>query len=215
MVQSTATRSSAAQAGRAARGHADFLVYSVTERGRMPDPDPGASACPVPPTCISRFVRFQDAGDVVDALLKCRRCTHRSPIVLIFRQLFDQQSSTYTYLLADDTTSEAVLIDPVFEQARRDTALIEELGLRLLYTIDTHVHADHVTGAWLLKRALHSQIAISAASGAEGADRYLSEGDRVAFGSRHLLFARRRVTRAAASASCSTMKRWPLPATVC
>jgi glyoxylase-like metal-dependent hydrolase (beta-lactamase superfamily II)/rhodanese-related sulfurtransferase len=106
--------------------------------------------------------------------------------VLIFRQLFDQQSSTYTYLLADSATGDSVLIDPVFEQVRRDTALIEELGLRLLYTVDTHVHADHVTGAWMLKRRTGSQIAISVTSGAEGADRYLSHGDRCGFGARHL-----------------------------
>jgi sulfur dioxygenase len=106
--------------------------------------------------------------------------------VLIFRQLFDQQSSTYTYLLADSSTKEAVLIDPVFDQIRRDSALIEELGLNLLQTIDTHVHADHVTGAWMLKRRTGSQIAISAASGAEGADRYLSHGDRCRFGARYL-----------------------------
>jgi sulfur dioxygenase len=106
--------------------------------------------------------------------------------VLIFRQLFDQQSSTYTYLLADDATREAVLIDPVFEQARRDAALIEELQLRLLYTIDTHVHADHVTGAWMHKRRAGSQIAISAASGAEGADRYLAHGDLCQFGGRYV-----------------------------
>jgi sulfur dioxygenase len=106
--------------------------------------------------------------------------------MLIFRQLFDQQSSTYTYLLADSATQQAVLIDPVFEQVRRDTALIEELGLRLLYTIDTHVHADHVTGAWMLKRRTGSEIAISAASGAEGADRYLRHGERCEFGARYL-----------------------------
>ncbi|REG51696.1 glyoxylase-like metal-dependent hydrolase (beta-lactamase superfamily II) [Paraburkholderia sp. BL6669N2] len=106
--------------------------------------------------------------------------------MLIFRQLFDQQSSTYTYLLADSTTREAVLVDPVFEQVRRDAALIEELGLHLLYTIDTHVHADHVSGAWMLNRRIGSRIAISAASGAEGADRYLSHGDKVEFGSRYL-----------------------------
>lgn len=105
---------------------------------------------------------------------------------MIFRQLFDQQSSTYTYLLADPATKDAVLIDPVFEQARRDTALIEELGLTLRYTIDTHVHADHVTGAWLLKQRFDNQIAISAASGAEGADCYVVDGERLAFGRRHL-----------------------------
>src|SRR5919197_1731781 len=101
---------------------------------------------------------------------------------MIFRQLFDQQSSTYTYLLADAATREAVLIDPVFEQARRDIALIEELGLKLLWTLDTHVHADHVTGAWMLKEKLGSRIALSRASGAEGADRYLEPGDHVQFG---------------------------------
>ncbi|WP_105509217.1 MBL fold metallo-hydrolase [Paraburkholderia sp. BL21I4N1] len=105
---------------------------------------------------------------------------------MIFRQLFDQQSSTYTYLLADAATGDAVLVDPVFEQVRRDIALIEELELRLIYTIDTHVHADHVSGAWMLKRSTGSQIAISAASGAEGADRYLSHLDRCGFGTRHL-----------------------------
>ena len=98
---------------------------------------------------------------------------------MIFRQLFDPQSSTYTYLLADPASREAVLIDPVFEQARRDAALIDELGLKLTWTLDTHVHADHVTGAWLLRDKLGSRIAVSKAGGAEGADRYLlSDGDR-------------------------------------
>ena len=105
---------------------------------------------------------------------------------MVFRQLFDAQSSTYTYLLADSLTREAVLIDPVFEHARRDAALIGELGLKLLFTLETHVHADHVTGASLLKRRLGSNIALSKLSGAEGADRYLADGDIVAFGMRTL-----------------------------
>jgi glyoxylase-like metal-dependent hydrolase (beta-lactamase superfamily II)/rhodanese-related sulfurtransferase len=106
--------------------------------------------------------------------------------VLIFRQLIDPQSSTYTYLLADGKTRAAVLVDPVFEQARRDAALIGELGLRLLYTLETHVHADHVTGAWLMKLRAGSRIGVSAAGGAEGADLYYGHGDRIAFGGRHL-----------------------------
>ncbi|MEO7744413.1 MAG: MBL fold metallo-hydrolase [Usitatibacter sp.] len=106
--------------------------------------------------------------------------------MLVFRQLFDPQSSTYSYLLADRRTGEAVFIDPVFEQARRDAALIRELELQLVATLETHVHADHVTGAWLLKERCGSQIAVSKDSGAVGADRYLAHGDGVAFGSRHL-----------------------------
>jgi glyoxylase-like metal-dependent hydrolase (beta-lactamase superfamily II)/rhodanese-related sulfurtransferase len=105
---------------------------------------------------------------------------------MIFRQLFDNQSSTYTYLLADSATREALLIDPVFEHARRDAALIEELGLTLLFTLETHLHADHVTGAWLLKQRLGSRIALSRESGARGADRYLGDGEIIAFGMRTL-----------------------------
>ena len=107
----------------------------------------------------------------------------------IFRQLFDPQSSAYTYLLADPATHEAVLIDPVYEQVRRDAALLEELQLKLDWTLETHVHADHVTSAWLLRQRLGSRIALSRASGAAGADRYLAHAERIAFG-RHWLEAR-------------------------
>jgi sulfur dioxygenase len=104
----------------------------------------------------------------------------------IFRQLFDPSSSTYTYLLADRASGQALLIDPVFEQVRRDAALIGELGLKLAWTLDTHVHADHVTGAWLLRERLGSRIALARASGATGADRLLEDGDRIEFGSHWL-----------------------------
>jgi glyoxylase-like metal-dependent hydrolase (beta-lactamase superfamily II)/rhodanese-related sulfurtransferase len=106
--------------------------------------------------------------------------------MLIFRQLIDPQSSTYTYLLGDSKSAQAVLIDPVFEQARRDAALVGELGLRLIGTLETHVHADHVTGAWLLKRHFGSKISVAKSSGAQGADRYLVHGDKIAFGGRHV-----------------------------
>src|SRR5438105_658785 len=106
--------------------------------------------------------------------------------MLVFRQLFDPPSSTYTYLLGDSASGDAVIIDPVFENVRRDSALLRELNLRLTATLDTHVHADHVTGAWLLKQRCGSQILLSQASGAANADRLLQHGDRIAFGKRHL-----------------------------
>jgi sulfur dioxygenase len=105
---------------------------------------------------------------------------------MIFRQLIDAPTSTVTYLLADEGTREAVLIDSVFEQHLRDLALVRELGLSLKKTLETHVHADHVTGAWLMKVAAGSQILVARASGAVGADGYLSPGDRVPFGNLEL-----------------------------
>jgi glyoxylase-like metal-dependent hydrolase (beta-lactamase superfamily II) len=103
---------------------------------------------------------------------------------MIFRQLFDPASSTYTYLLGD--SGEALLIDPVYEQVPRDLALLQELGLRLRTTLDTHVHADHVTGAWRLRQRCGSLIALAAVVGAEGVNRPLQHGDRIDFGMRHL-----------------------------
>ena len=106
--------------------------------------------------------------------------------MLIFRQLFDSTSSTYTYMLGDSRSGEAVVVDPVLEHWQRDTALLRELGLTPVTTLETHVHADHVTGAWWLRRELGCQIALSDASGADGADRVLRHDDRVPFGERHL-----------------------------
>ncbi|WP_016832880.1 efflux RND transporter permease subunit [Herbaspirillum lusitanum] len=103
---------------------------------------------------------------------------------MIFRQLFDPASCTYTYLLGD--RDEALLIDPVFEQAPRDLALLDELGLKLLATLDTHVHADHVTGAWWLHERCGSRIALASVAGAMFSDLPLGHGDRIRFGRRYL-----------------------------
>jgi glyoxylase-like metal-dependent hydrolase (beta-lactamase superfamily II)/rhodanese-related sulfurtransferase len=105
---------------------------------------------------------------------------------MIFRQLFDSRSSTYTYLLADAATRDALLIDPVFEQYPRDAALVRELGLTLRHTLETHVHADHVTAAWLFHERLGSAIVVPADAGVDGADRLVGEGDVVAFGGESL-----------------------------
>jgi glyoxylase-like metal-dependent hydrolase (beta-lactamase superfamily II)/rhodanese-related sulfurtransferase len=107
--------------------------------------------------------------------------------MLIFKQLFDQTSGTYSYLLADDDTREAVFIDAVYEQYERDLALIRELDLRLLACLETHCHADHVTGAWLLKHTLGCKIFASHNSGIELLERKLQEGDRITFGAHTLI----------------------------
>ena len=102
---------------------------------------------------------------------------------LIFRQLFDPETSSYTYLLADEQSRETVLIDPVLEQVERDSTLLRELELRLLYTLETHVHADHVTGSGRLREACGSRVAVAADAGVKNADLELADGDRLRFGS--------------------------------
>jgi sulfur dioxygenase len=78
---------------------------------------------------------------------------------MIFRQLYEPLSSTYTYLLGCEKTRQAVLIDPVISSIERDLAEIGRLGLTLAYTLDTHIHADHITAALDLKQAVGSKIA--------------------------------------------------------
>jgi len=105
---------------------------------------------------------------------------------MIFRQLFDPETSTYTYLLADEKTREALLIDTVREQFDRDAMLIRELDLKLLYTLETHVHADHVTASGRFREELGSKIAVAAAGGVHNADRELRDGDQIRFGAHEL-----------------------------
>jgi sulfur dioxygenase len=107
---------------------------------------------------------------------------------LVFRQLFDAASSTYTYLLGDPASRDAIVIDSVYEQHLRDRALIEELGLQLVCALDTHCHADHVTGAWLMQQATGCRIGLSRRYGesVQCADLPLEHGDRVRFGQRQL-----------------------------
>ena len=96
---------------------------------------------------------------------------------MIFLQLYDAVASTYTYLLADETSREALLVDPVFEQIHRDLALLRELDLTLKVVVDTHAHADHVTAAWMLKQKTGCLIALADAVGAEQVDLPLKHGD--------------------------------------
>ena len=79
---------------------------------------------------------------------------------MLLRQLFDQDTWTYTYLLADPDSREAIIIDPVIGRVERDLKLIAELGLELLYTLDTHVHADHLSAAPYIQQKLNGKIGI-------------------------------------------------------
>lgn len=101
---------------------------------------------------------------------------------MIFRQLFDYESWTYTYLLADTRAGEAVVIDPVLDQVERDTKLASELGVRIVMAIDTHVHADHVSGSGALRARLGTKVVLSERSGSAVADRYVKDGDVVELG---------------------------------
>ena len=98
------------------------------------------------------------------------------------RQLFDKDSSTYSYLLWDEVTREAVMIDPVLEQSERDIRLIAELGLNLRYALETHIHADHITGGGLLRERFGCQVGVHENAAATCADIALKEGDQLRFG---------------------------------
>ena len=95
---------------------------------------------------------------------------------MIFKQLHEPLSNTYTYLLGDQDSGLAILIDPVIAAMDRDLAEVHKLGLRLAYTVDTHIHADHITAALELKRAVGSKIAAPAYDQLPCADVGIEEG---------------------------------------
>ncbi len=101
---------------------------------------------------------------------------------IIFQQLLDSETSTYTYLIADKVTRQAAIIDPVLEMNQRDLLLIEQLELKLVYVLDTHIHADHVTGAKLLRNKTNAKTAISQFAGVTGADLQLFDGQELYLG---------------------------------
>lgn len=102
---------------------------------------------------------------------------------MIFRQLYEPVSSTYTYVIGCEQTGQALLIDPVLPTWKRDLAIINELGLKLVYTVDTHIHADHMTSAATLKREVGSKIANPAMDRLPCADIGIEEGRPFTMGS--------------------------------
>ncbi|MBC7538635.1 MAG: MBL fold metallo-hydrolase [Bacteriovorax sp.] len=101
---------------------------------------------------------------------------------MIFYQLIDSETSTYTYLLADELTKEAIIIDTVLENVDRDLKLISEMGLNLKYILDTHLHADHITGSGEIRKKTGAKTAISSEALVPCVDHALKEGDEIKFG---------------------------------
>jgi sulfur dioxygenase len=102
------------------------------------------------------------------------------------RQLFDSNSSTYTYLVWDESSREAAIIDSVREQLARDIQLIGELSLTLKYALETHVHADHVTAGGLLRERLGCKVGVHSRVGSDCPDIKLADDDRIHLGDQSL-----------------------------
>ena len=98
---------------------------------------------------------------------------------MLFRQLFDSASSTYTYLIASRRGGEALIIDPVLEKVDRYLQLIHELDLRLVKAVDTHLHADHVTGLGALRDLTHCITVMGEQSGVDVVSMRIADGDRL------------------------------------
>jgi sulfur dioxygenase len=101
---------------------------------------------------------------------------------MLFRQLFDKESSSYTYLIADISTQEAVLVDPVLEQINRDLTLLKELGLNLRYCLETHLHADRITATGKLREYTGCLGFVPENAGATCADRNIKNGEILQLG---------------------------------
>ena len=101
---------------------------------------------------------------------------------MLFKQLFDKESCTYTYLIADLSNKEAVFIDPVDTQLDVYLNLLKDNDLTLKYSLETHVHADHVTASGLLRQKVGAKTAVSSLCGASSADIQIQDGDVFEFG---------------------------------
>ena len=128
---------------------------------------------------------------------------------MIFRQLFEPLSSTYTYLLACERTGQALLIDPVIASMERDLAMLHELGLTLACTLDTHIHADHITGALELKNRTGCRIAAPGIDRLPCVDLEVEEGKPLTVGNLSLQGLHTPAIPTAISLSCLTTGSLP------
>ncbi|THG23216.1 hypothetical protein TEA_018991 [Camellia sinensis var. sinensis] len=151
---------------------------------RFPLPSSNLSTLsPIPTTNLLRISASRSPSSKPRSPMASYTTSSSSP-KLLFRQLFEKESSTYTYLLADQSHPEkpALLVDPVDKTVDRDLSFVKDLGLKLIYAINTHVHADHVTGTGLIKTKVSGvRSIISKASNAK-ADLFVEPGDKICFG---------------------------------
>ncbi|KAJ7960645.1 persulfide dioxygenase ETHE1-like, mitochondrial [Quillaja saponaria] len=146
------------------------------------------------PSSPSNFFAFSSQIPVLPLINRSRsrlmaKCAYTTAFEppgkkLLFRQLFEKESSTYTYLLADVTHPDkpALLIDPVDKTVERDLSLVRELGLKLIYAMNTHVHADHVTGSGIIKTQVPDVKSIISKASNSKADILIEAGDKIYFG---------------------------------
>ncbi len=101
---------------------------------------------------------------------------------MLFRQLFDRDTCTYTYLIADHQTKEAILVDPVLEQIERDYKLLNQLELKLKFSLETHIHADHITGSGRLRELTGCQGIVPNNAQVKCADYFVKEKEMIRLG---------------------------------
>ncbi|MFT4631388.1 MAG: sulfur dioxygenase [Candidatus Pseudothioglobus sp.] len=154
----------------------DYHLYPKPRQARPPISPLKSSIKNAENHSTNRVINPEANNDKISAIQQGRSA------IMIFRQLFDLASSTYTYILGCEASREALIIDAVFEQHHRDTALLRELDLKVKYAIDTHVHADHVTGAWLMKHHFQAPIVLSEAYAAKEVDVQAKHGTALVFG---------------------------------
>lgn len=134
---------------------------------------------------LSQKLPFYATAAVKKWVASCLNAMYK-PNPLVFRQIFEAETCTYTYVLMDEVTKEAVIIDPVKEKVERDLKVLQELGAKLLYALETHVHADHCTSGGLLRERTQCQLGVAAVSGAD-CDFAFQHGDVIKFGSRYVM----------------------------
>lgn len=138
---------------------------------------------------IKKCILKGNTGSPICSLVSCTATTVRKYAAIatakddyIFRQLLDYNTFTYTYLLADKASKDGVLIDPVLEMVNRDVDLARELGVNLIYGINTHMHADHITGTGEIKKKVKNFKSVICKHTSAKADRYVVDGEIIKFG---------------------------------